>query len=230
MLTHDVEPIIDTLRAVKRQFSNQVSAAYLRFSEGTITEQIINDADIMTFAQICHSVTESQCDDIIKLIYLRRHYEILDEKGDAYQVLSNLFHKRISPVDSREAVGADYQYPLMDAAHLFNGCADILVRIPTFDYSQLLAALSCEEHLRALYARCQNGYEKLQVFRLLEINTRNSVIQKFVNETYHIENQFICQLDPTQFDLIPEYVITECDRLLNLPSAAANEEAAVIPA
>ncbi|MFW8254034.1 AAA family ATPase, partial [Klebsiella pneumoniae] len=34
MLTHDVEPIIDTIRAVRQQFNNQVSAAYLRYSRG----------------------------------------------------------------------------------------------------------------------------------------------------------------------------------------------------
>ena len=50
------------------------------------------------------------------------------------------------------------------------------------------------------------------------------VIRKFVNETYHIENEFICQLDPTRFDLIPEYVIVECDRLL-LNIGASNDDA-----
>ena len=39
-------------------------------------------------------------------------------------------------------------------------------------------------------------------------------IQKFINESYHIENEFICQLDPAKFDTIPEYVIAECDKLM----------------
>ena len=68
--------------------------------------------------------------------------------------------------------------------------------------------------------RCRNGYEKLQVFRLLELDQDHPVIRKFVNETYHIENEFICQLDPSRFDLIPEYVITECDNIIALPPAA----------
>lgn len=32
--------------------------------------------------------------------------------------------------------------------------------------------------------------------------------------TYHIENEFICQLDPTKYDLIPQYVINECDKMI----------------
>lgn len=68
--------------------------------------------------------------------------------------------------------------------------------------------------MKTLYGTCSNGYEKLQVFRLLGLDSGNSVIQKFINETYHIENEFICQLDPAKFDTIPEYVILECDKIL----------------
>ena len=44
-------------------------------------------------------------EDIIKLIHLRRHYEIMDDLGDAYQVLSNLFITVKTPIDTREPVG-----------------------------------------------------------------------------------------------------------------------------
>jgi type I restriction enzyme R subunit len=30
-----------------------------------------------------------------------------------------------------------------------------------------------------------------------------------------IENELICQLDPSEFDLIPDYIIAECDRYVN---------------
>lgn len=113
MLTHDVEPIIDTLKSVKKLFNNQVTASYLRYSAGTITELPIRESDILTFAQICKVVTESGCDDIIKLIYLRRHYEIMDDRGDACQVLSNLFHHREVPTDTREPVAEGAGFPMM---------------------------------------------------------------------------------------------------------------------
>ncbi|HAL7735053.1 TPA: AAA family ATPase, partial [Escherichia coli] len=80
------------------------------------------------------------------------------------------------------------------------------------------------DRIRALYLLCRNGYEKLQVFRLLQTGVENAVIRKFMNETYHIENEFICQLDPARFDLIPEYVIRECDALI-LPPPPANDDA-----
>lgn len=223
MLTHDVEPIIDTLKSVRQMFNNQVTASYLRYSAGTIKELPIRESDIMTFAQICKAVTESECDDLIKLIYLRRNYEILDDRGDAYQVLSNLFHRRAVPIDSREAPEEGNGYIAMAQVRLQDGCTTITERIPGFDYAHMLNTLTTPEHIMALYLSCQNGYEKLQVFRLLEPEADNRVIRKFVNETYHIENEFICQLNPARFDLIPEYVIAECDRLL-IPQQATNNE------
>ncbi|MQC56098.1 AAA family ATPase, partial [Vibrio parahaemolyticus] len=86
MLTHDVEPIIDTVKAVSEQFNNKVRAYYLKYSNGELLEQEISKNDIKTFSQICNNTIKKDRDIILKLIYLRRNYEILDDKEDAYQV------------------------------------------------------------------------------------------------------------------------------------------------
>ncbi|HAN6631811.1 TPA: hypothetical protein IF096_005536, partial [Escherichia coli] len=105
---------------------------------------------------------------------------------------------------------------------------DIQEYVDSFDYPRLQALVSSPDEIKNLYRRCRNGYEKLQVFRLLELDQDHPVIRKFVNETYHIENEFICQLDPSRFDLIPEYVIMECDKLIALPPAANQSSVARI--
>jgi hypothetical protein len=145
---------------------------------------------------------------------MRRHYEIADNKGDAYQVLSNVFKKRESPTDTRESRGADGNFPEMGTAKFVKGCAEVSSWLPSFSYSDLLDQITDISTLKLLYGASTNGYEKLQIFRLLGLDVGNSVIQKFINESYHIENEFIYQLDPAKFDTIPEYVIAECDKLL----------------
>lgn len=102
----------------------------------------------------------------------------------------------------------------MESAKFARGCAEVSSWLTGFSYSDLLNRIVDISALKLLYYASTNGYEKLQVFRLLELDVENSVIQKFINESYHIENEFICQLDPARFDTIPEYVIAECDRLL----------------
>jgi hypothetical protein len=218
MLTHDVEPIIDTLKSVRGQFSNQVGAAFLRLRGDEISEQPIASDDIKTFVKICDGALSSSQDPIIKLIYLRRRYEVLGELGDAYEVLSNLFKKRDDPEDHRIPRNEDGTSAKISPDILASGMTEIesfVDGIPS-DYPSLMSFFKDESRIKNLYHGSNNGYEKLQLTRmLLDIETvNNSVIRKFINETYHIENEFIFQLDPSQFDLMPEYVVKECDKII----------------
>lgn len=214
MLTHDVEPIIDTIKSLSQKFSNQTSASFLKLESGRISECGIGKEDIQTFSQICKNALASNKDDVIKLIYMRRHFEIADNKGDAYQVLSNVLHKRERAIDIREPRGSDGNYPEMESTKFSNGCTEVLSCLEGFSYPDILNRISDVNVLKTLYSTSTNGYEKLQTFRLFDLDIENSVIQKFINETYHIENEFICQLDPAKFDTIPEYVVHECNRIL----------------
>lgn len=218
MLTHDVEPIIDTLKSVRMRFSNKVCAAYLRLKKGQITEQPISGSDIKTFIQICETIFGSAHDPVIKLIYLRRRYEVLGALETAYQVLSNLFKKRAAPEDHRIPKTADGLSAPLSPDDVSLGIAEIKSYIPELpaDYLSLIALFSDEERVKTMYRQSTNGYEKLQLTRiLLDVDTiDNTIIRKFINEAYHIENEFIFQLDPAQFDLIPEYIVMECNKIL----------------
>jgi hypothetical protein len=217
MLTHDVEPIIDTVKALSRKFNNQTSASFLKLNTGAIEELPIQKSDVQTFAEICSNALSSEKDDIIKLIYMRRRFEITDDKGDAYQVLSNLLHKgndKASGIDTREPRDAEGNYPEMDQTKFNDGCTEISNHLTGFSYSELLGRINNVTEIKNVYAACTNGYEKLQVCRLIDHEENDAVIEKFIKQTYHIENEFICQLDPAKFDTIPEYVVAECDKII----------------
>lgn len=217
MLTHDVEPIIDTVKALSHKFNNQTSASFLKLNAGVIEELPIKKSDVQTFSEICSNALNSEKDDIIKLIYMRRRFEITDDKGNAYQVLSNLFHKgndMARGIDSREPKDAEDKYPEMDQTKFDNGCAEITSHLIGFSYSGLLLRICNVSEMKNVYALCTNGYEKLQVCRLIDHAENDAVIEKFIKQTYHIENEFICQLDPAKFDTIPEYVVSECDKIV----------------
>jgi ABC-type iron transport system FetAB ATPase subunit len=216
MLTHDVEPIIDTTKSLAQKFSNQTSASFLKLKDGCISDCPIEKNDIQTFSQICKNALISGKDDIVKLIYLRRHLEITNDKDDAYQVVSNLLHKRERACDSRESRAPDGSHPEMESGKFLSGCTGVSAHLAGFSYSVLLNRVKDENILMTLYRDSANGYEKLQIFRMFDLNIENSVIQKFINETYHIENEFVCQLDPAKFDTVPEYVVSECNRMLQL--------------
>lgn len=212
MLTHDLEPIIDTIKVIHK-FHEFTDAKFICTKRGKLIEKDIKRENILTFSQICRTVIFSDMDDIIKLIYLRRNYELLDDFGDEYQVLSNLFHKR-----KRNEI-KDFRKDLSnDGMRLedFNkGVSKIKEDIKSFDYDTILLKICDNEQIKNLYNSNNNSYVKLHLFRILyadSLSMIKSVLRKFINETYHIENELICQLDPSEFDLIPDFIIEECDK------------------
>ena len=124
-----------------------------------------------------------------------------------------IFKKRDVVLDFRNTENG--QASEMESAKFSNGCSTIAKHLTGFSYFEHMQGIKNLDALKTLYHSSTNGYEKLQIFRLINPSVDNSVLQKFINETYHIENEFICQLDPTKFDTVPEYIVLECDRILN---------------
>jgi hypothetical protein len=99
MLTHDIEPAIDIIRSVKGLFQHPKPTAYFLASKsGIITETKIEEADIQTFAQICIQNIKQLSDEVIQCVYLRRHFEIINDFGEEYNYIANLLHARKTPV------------------------------------------------------------------------------------------------------------------------------------
>lgn len=211
MLTHDLDPIIDTVKILK-EFNNLSISTFLTTKKGMLSETGIEKKDLMTFSQICYEVMYSDVDNIIKSIYLRRYFEVLGDLSNGYQVLSNLFHKRTIQAlkDTRETANNN----IMSTNDYNLGVIEIRKHIDSFDYIKLLTKIDNNDNLRALYNSSKNSYAKLNIFKLFYSDSFESlpnVLRKFINETYHIENELICQLDHNKFDLIPDFIIKACD-------------------
>lgn len=214
MLTHDIEPVIDTTKALT-QFKDLSVSSFLSLKDGILTEQDIKKSDILTFPQICEEVIVSKgVDEIIKLIYLRRCCEIMDDKGIVYEILSDLFHKRSvqEATDLRVSMGID---PISDS-DFKDGIEKIGEKIhDNFDYDKMLEKFKDIQMIKTIYNLTKNSYEKLQLFRIIDAGYTSDVMKKFINESYHIENEFINQLNPIKFDLVPEFIIKECDEAIS---------------
>jgi energy-coupling factor transporter ATP-binding protein EcfA2 len=210
MLTHDIEPIIDLIKSLNHTFQPSPVAAFLKSRSGIIEEIQITKADVSSFAQICNENISCSADDVIKIIYLRRHYEIIDSKGLEYNLLSNLLHKRAQPV-----IRIDGNEIPMTLEQIDNATTIIAERIQLFDYQVILDKVNNRETMIAAYKAAQNNYEKLQLYRIINNeNHESDVVKKFINESFHIENEYIMQLNPRKYDFIPEHIVAECDNSL----------------
>jgi ABC-type Mn2+/Zn2+ transport system ATPase subunit len=207
MLTHDIEPITDFIKTLAHKFNSpHPTAHFLQSKADVLSEIAITKSDIISFAQVCNENIVAHNEDIIKLIYLRRYYEILDDKGMEYQLLSNLFHKRTPPEIQGDAVSRLMTQQEIDAA-----TDKIKLKVPNFDFASVLARINEDKDMVDIYKSACNNYEKLQLFRIINSNHESDVIKKYINETFHIENEYVMQLNPHKYDFVPEYIIAECD-------------------
>lgn len=220
MLTHDFEPVVDIILHHSDIFNVvKPNASFLENIEGILSEKIITKDDIKTFIEIVKENISNLDETINKLIYLRRLHEITNNKGLAYQLLSNIFHKRevpeyLSSTENRK----------MTEDEINEASREIVEAIhTTFQYITCYQSISDKNELIRLYEKATNNYEKLQIYRVLNNdNHENRTIRKFINETFHIENDYIYQLNPCQYQTIPYYIIKECDKDIELLKQTTN--------
>lgn len=211
LLTHDIEPAIDVVRSVSRVFEGaSPSAAHLASKGGIVSEVPITRADIQTFAQICRENVRTLTDTLVKCIYLRRHYEIVDDFGIEYNLLASLFHKREIPTVQHVGVASRN----MTVTERAEAEKSVCEHIPEFDYTALINELSDEGAMKAKFRSSDVGYEKIQLFRLINRDHEDDVIMKFINEAFHIENEYVMQLNPHKYESVPEYVVDACVRVM----------------
>jgi Uncharacterized protein conserved in bacteria len=218
MLTHDFDPIIDLIHTscIRCRFNPVPIAAFIWNEVGALHEKEINPLDILSFFEIANMNINGNIDEINKLIYLRRRLEACGEKGLAWQLLSNIFHPdRTIPI-IQDANG-EHQ---MTEDELAEATSIIQEEIPEFDYNRVYSRAHNKAQMITLYRSVTSGYEKIQLYRIINHGQiSDTIFKKFVDEAYHIENDSLFQLNPTEYPTIPDYIIRLCDNGIALLEA-----------
>ncbi|MBT1636808.1 AAA family ATPase [Clavibacter michiganensis] len=226
-LTHDIEPAIDIVRTGTSRFFQAASPSvcFLQGRSGQVTEKVIEKHDIATFSEICKRNVNQAQDPVIKSIYLRRLFEVHGSTDLEYDVLSSLLHLRGKPT-RKDALGNHVE---LNSSEIQSAVLAIGNYIAGFDYEALLLDLQDVGLLKDRFFATDVGYEKVQLFRVMfelrpEDLKKDEIFTKFINETYHIENEYVMQLDPRIFDAIPEYVVAACTSLMDGVDATSRKE------
>jgi len=209
MLTHDFDPIVDMVYNLPKHFQPKPIAHFIENLNGVMTEKEISRNDIKTFLGIVKENIHTLNNDVNRLIYLRRLFEINNDKVEPYQLLSNLFHKqREKPLYMGEGFEREMTEEEINCAE-----AEIKKWVPGFDYGTIHGLMSDLQYMIPIFKSPCSNYEKLQLYRIIQNdNSDNDVIRKFVNETFHVENDYLFQLNPCKYQIVPQYIIEECNK------------------
>ena len=223
MFTHDLEPIINYVQTSSGgQGKKSIKSSFITNESGNISVQEIRKGiDLVPNVVLLKEIAQNtSVTTIIRIASLRKYIEHTHKKPSdeslAYHVLSSLIHGRSSP--SKDAEGLEllsdeeYNIAIEYIAHYIENF-DYIVTLHAYD-AELILETYMEEH---------NGYFKMLILRAYTeiaegiretIRKANPALRKYLDETNHIENDNAYILDYQKFNIVPEYLLAEADKLV----------------
>lgn len=208
LLTHEYEVVFDVEHTLKQEFQPLAKTTLLHISNGVIEETVITHEDMKPIRALFLDIAKNSDSPIVQLAYARKLLELDNKKTEGWHFLSSLFHHKPFPsYQNEEPMGEDaVESALMEISSL-TGCM--------LDYNEVLNQISNRSVMREHFETCAYRYGKLQIARIaLDGEGIDRVSKKLLDETLHVDNGFIFQLDPRQFELIPESIIERCEEVL----------------
>lgn len=211
LLTHDYGTLFDIEHTHKSSFQPSAKSCVLSCTDGVLSEVVVGATDMVLASSLYENLAKHSDSLVVKLVYARKVLEARENKGDAYDVVSSLFHHRPTPARRDETP--------MGKSEIANGKAGLESIVgETVDYGDLLAAIECPARMLALFDASRSNYEKLQLARIAtDASTDDKVLKERMDESVHVGNGFLYQLDPTKFELIPSRFVERCrEELLSM--------------
>lgn len=221
MLTHDMQPLIDYVHNdfFKRMgLTTPVKAKYLQNENGIINEFEIFGDDLINIVELTKSIADdSNRSMAVRIVNLRKYIELTKPgfaESDIYEVISNIIHGR------KDATLSDGETALSEEVKT-NGMNEIESFLGISSYDDVIETVSSKKLFDILASA--DIYEKIITVRLLferydgllaKLKKKYPAACKFVNETNHIENDYIFQLDPFKFFQIPQFYLSEIETFL----------------
>lgn len=222
LLTHDFEPITDFIVVGKMSKDNAV-ASFVWNENGIVAEQMINPEDDVCIIteEYANIARKSDINIVSRVAFLRKLCELngrQGEWGEAYEILSCLVHAS----GIRRKLEND-TYVDMDDTEIERGMSKIKVFIPDFDFEEYKDSTYTISGIKTLYECENNAYLKIQLFRAIcEIAGDNIKLSpfddgwyKFIDETYHIENDYLHYLDILKFNIVPNYISNKVEEMMS---------------
>ena len=223
LLTHDFEPITDFL-VVGKLNSDQAIASFIWNESGIVSEKNIDiENDVKLIIEECEMIAKDPDVNIIsRIAFLRKLCDLNNRKGNwgnAYRILSCLIHCNEEAKIKKE----NNVYIDMESEEKNNGIEKIKEYITEFDYDNLKNNTYTINRIKNLYENEKNPYLRVQLFRAIcEIKPKDKLKTsqlddawyKFINETYHIENDYLHYLDILKFNIVPSYISGKVNALM----------------
>ncbi len=220
MLTHDFQPVIDFV-VNSKPHGGSASACFLRNDGGIVSELEISEKDIKSLPiLLSENAANSGLNKIHRITCLRKlleHTMMTTEHKLSYNLLSCLLKGKQNPTYADDIP--------MSSSDISKAEAFIQSYITDFTYSTYTSSVFNKADVIKLFREEKNDYYRLQVFRVLLAltNLRSKIddpILKYIDEQFHVENDYIFYLDFNRYNIVPDFVLPKCIEFLNKEGVA----------
>lgn len=219
ILTHDLEPVIDYVHANRfGEYGISARADYLLNNDGILEEQAIEKEDLKNVVSLSReNARNANLPLPVRIVNLRKFVELTNsdyQNTAIYHLLSSLIHGRECPAYPDETA--------MDTSAIAKASQELADNNLDGQYDQLRHELSTANLYRL--AQSPETYVKIIASRFLfeRINGLLGALKKaypaaakFMNETNHIENDYVFQLNPCKYFEIPKRYLDEITHFLD---------------
>lgn len=220
MVTHELQPIIDYVyENFFSKYGLPVKAMFLQNVEGKLKEYPIQKNDLCNAVILAEKIAKDETRNLaVRIVNLRKYIELTHSNYSdlpIYEILSNLVHGRSVPKDKN---GNELDQNLTSM-----GCVELKKYLKEKEYDEIIVELN-DEKLMDIINHSEDTYSRIIASRLYferhdgmlnDLGRKFPAACKFVNETNHIENDYIFQLNPFKFFEIPVLYLNQVREFLN---------------
>jgi ABC-type Mn2+/Zn2+ transport system ATPase subunit len=220
MLTHDMQPIIDYVYGGffnRFGLTTPVKAQWLQNEDGLLKEHDIQSTDLLNTVDLTKKIAQDNDRKmVVRVVNLRKHIEIIKpnfSETPLYEVLSNLIHGR--------DIALSYTGEKLDPNVFDAGCKEMQNYFGNLSYDDVLRELTIEKLIEIINST--DAYGKIISIRLLfersdgllsKLRKKYPAACKYVNETNHVENDYIFQLNPFKYLSIPQFYMDQLEEFI----------------
>lgn len=217
VLTHDFETLVPFFKWSKINDEHFVSAWHLSSKSGDLSQEPVNASSIKNSAVLEKDYARDEnLPFIVRIVHLRRYYQLIDCNGDEYQYLSCLTHN-----------DKNHEVPSFKENNDFTPMPKYIIEKVESEFLPILGEGNFEiwkskiekiADLIKTYEQESNKYNKLIIARQIINNqfkdkTDEALVKIYITETYHVDAEHIFGFK-SQFDNVPNYIMEICDEII----------------
>lgn len=217
ILTHDFETLVPFFKWPWLKNEKYVSGWHLFSKNSVLNQDSINALSIKNSAVLERKYAKNtSLPFIVRIVHLRRYYQLVNLDGDEFQYLSCLIHN-----------DSDHEYPSFKQGNEYSQMNDDKIKTIENEFSKILGKGDFKiwkEQIRKVpdliekYKVETNNYNKLIIARqIINIQSKGKVnwtlVKTYITETYHVDTEHIFGFED-QFDNVPDYILSICDEII----------------